>query len=134
MTEPLRRANLEVLGSTGGVVSTEDAWRRVISAATQPSSTVDSETDDYLSRVDAEWRRLATEHGILDDDGSFLISLPGPDAMRAPWTIVRLTDATSLAEHLVQHPGEPEFVTAARNGTAVLGVTTEEYGTWLVIA
>jgi hypothetical protein len=132
MSEVLRRAGLEVLGTTSGVVSTEDAWRRVVSG--QPTSTVDGELDDHLFRVDAEWRRLAVEHGVLDDDGSFLVSLPGPGAMRAPWTIVRLTDAASLAEHLATHPGEPEFVTAARNGTAVLGVTTEEYGTWLVVA
>jgi hypothetical protein len=134
MSEPLRRAGLEVLDTTEGVLSTADAWKRVISANAQPTVTVDDEREDHLSRVDTEWRRLAVEHGVLDKDGTFLISLPGPGAMNSPWTIVRLTDTTSLAEHRAQHPGEPEFVTAARNGTAVLGVTTEEHGTWLIIA
>ncbi len=134
MFEMLRRAGLEVLGTTDGVVSTRDAWKRVVSANVRPTSTVDDELDDHLSRVDAEWRRLATEHGVVDDDGSFLISLPGPGAMSSPWLIVRLTEATSLAEHLAPHPGEPEFVTAARNGTTVIGVTTEEHGTWLILA
>jgi hypothetical protein len=93
---------------------------------------IDDRDDDYLDRADADWRRLADEHGLLADDGTFLISPPGPSVLRLPWVRVRLTAATRLAEHLHASPGRPEFVTAALDGHVVLGVTSEEHGVWLV--
>ncbi|SDH88991.1 hypothetical protein SAMN05192558_103457 [Actinokineospora alba] len=127
----LRSAGFEVVGtveSAGGLLP-EQAWRRVINLDVVPVAEVD---DDDLDRVDAEWRGLADESGLFADDGSFLISPPGPGAMRLPWVRVRLTAATKLAGQLHASPGQPEFVTAALDGHVVLGVTSEEHGVWLV--
>lgn len=134
MSEALQRAGLEVLGTTPGVLSTEEAWKRVVNGNVTPTSTVDYEADGYLADVAGEWRRLAAEHGIVDADETFLISLPGPGSWGSPWTIVRRTSTTSLTEGLADEHGELEFVTAARDGSAVLGVTTEEDGIWLIVA
>ncbi|GAA1307438.1 hypothetical protein [Saccharothrix xinjiangensis] len=135
-TAALVAAGLEVLGTVdlAGDLAPADAWRRVVSGAARPAVEVPDDADDPEGRVDAEWRELARRHGVLADDGTFLISPPGPGAFTAPWTAVRLTDRTDLARHLTANPGEPEFVTASADGTAVLGVTTEEYATWLVLA
>ncbi|WP_436495181.1 hypothetical protein [Actinokineospora sp. HUAS TT18] len=128
----LTRAGLEVLGAAdlAGTVTPAEAWRRVASGA----AAVEIPEDDPLARVDTEWRALADETGLLDADGSFLISPAGVGSAKLGWVVVRLTPTTRLAATLVAHPGEPEFVTAARDGHVVLGVTTEEYGVWLVRA
>src|SRR4051794_18889522 len=131
-TATLAAAGLEVLATVdlAGDLAPADAWRRVISGATRPTVEIPDDADDV--RVDAEWRELALRHGVLADDGTFLISPPGPGAFTAPWTAVRLTEHAHLARHLTANPGEPEFVTASADGTVVLGVTTEEYAVWLV--
>lgn len=131
----LRSAGLEVLGtsaSAGGLLP-EQAWKRIISLGAAPTVEIDDQDDDYLDRADAEWRRLADEHGLLAADGTFLISPSGLGAMSLPWVVVRLTTTARLAEHLCVNPGEPEFVTAARDGHLILGVTSEERGVWLVL-
>jgi hypothetical protein len=135
-TAALAAAGLEVLGTVdlAGDLAPADAWRRVVSLAARPAVEVADDVVDADARVDAAWRDLARRHGVRADDGTFLISLPGPGASTAPWTAVRLTDQTRLAHHLAVNPGEPEFVTASADGTAVLGVTTEEYAVWLVVA
>lgn len=127
----LDSAGFEVVGteeSAEGLLP-ERAWRRIISLDAIPVAEIDDDPD----RVDAEWRRLAGEHGLFADDGSFLISPPGPGVMRLPWVRVKLTAATRLAEHLHAGPGQPEFVTASVDGHVVLGVTSEEHGVWLVL-
>jgi hypothetical protein len=128
-------AGLEVLGTVdlAGDLAPEQAWRRVISSAATPTVEVGDDVDDQDARVDAAWRELALRHGVLANDGTFLISPSGTGAFTAPWTIVRLTDQTQLARHLAPDPGDPEFVTASADGTTVLGVTTEEYSIWLTL-
>ncbi|MFI9010945.1 hypothetical protein ACIGNX_27275 [Actinosynnema sp. NPDC053489] len=134
-TAMLTAAGLEVLGTRdlAGDLAPAEAWRRVVSGAARPEVEVPDDTADVDARVDAEWRELARRHGVLAEDGTFLISPPGPGAFTAPWTAVRLTDHTRLARHLTANPDEPEFVTASADGSAVLGVTTEEYAVWLVV-
>lgn len=134
MFDVLERAGLEVLGTADGALSKETAWRRVISGNATPTATVDYERDGYLAEVESEWRRLAEATGVVDAEGVFLISLPAPDSWESPWTVVRLTPTTSLAEHLADEHGELEFVTAAKDQPVVLGVTTEESGIWLIVA
>ncbi|MEV0675984.1 hypothetical protein AB0I60_05615 [Actinosynnema sp. NPDC050436] len=134
-TAMLTAAGLEVLGTLdlAGDLAPAEAWRRVVSGTARPTVEVPDDTADADDRVDAEWRELALRHGVLADDGTFLISPPGSGAFTAPWTAVRLTDHTHLARHLTTNPNEPEFVTASADGTAIVGVTTEEYAVWLVI-
>jgi hypothetical protein len=127
------RAGLEVLGTAAGPLPPIAAWKKVISGAAVPTVVVPDERPDQVAVVESEWRRLATEHAVLDPDDTFLLSLPGPGALAAPWMVVRLTPAGLRTEHLPERPGEPEFVTAARDRPVVLGVTTEEYGIWLIV-
>lgn len=135
--EPLlARAGLEVLGTavSAGTLLPAEAWKRIVSTAAVPTVEIPDDADDYLDQVDAQWRRLADESGVFGKDGAFLISPAGPRSMERPWVVVRLTSSVRLARHLTARPGEPEFVTAAQDGHVVLGVTTEEYGIWLVRA
>lgn len=130
MSDMLVRAGLEVLGTTAGPPDPEQAWRGVIRGGITPTVAVPDDVPDQLAAVDAQWRRLAEEHGIVDEDGTFLISLPGPQAWSG-WTVVRLGENTSLATNLIDEA--ETFVTAARDGSAVLGVSTEEYEIWLIV-
>jgi hypothetical protein len=132
ISEVLAQAGLEVLGTSSGPISTETAWKRVIRGGLEPTVNVPADLPDELAVVEAEWRRLATEHGVLGEDETFLIGVPGPGA-HGPWNVVRLTPDASLAENLGNKPGTPDFVTAARDAPVVLGVTTEENGTWLIV-
>ena len=113
----LAAAGLRVLGTaaTAGGLTPAAAWQLVIALSARPAVEV-------------------ADPASADADGGFLISPAGPGAFAAPWTAVRLTCEVRLAEHLTGNPGEPEFVTAAADGHAVLGVTTEEHGIWLVLA
>jgi hypothetical protein len=129
----LTAAGLTVLGTMpdAGGITPELAWRRVVRGDITPTVTVTHEHE--LDEVNSAWLRLADEHSIRSEDGSFLISVAGLNALHLPWTHVRLAGPARLAQVLRTCKDEPEFVTAAVDGHAVLGVTTEEYGVWLVL-
>ena len=137
MTQPvsdvLMRAGLEILGTSAGPISTDAAWKKVILGSVVPTVNESDDLPDQIAVVESEWRRLATEHGVLGPDATFLISLPGVGSTGRPWTIVRLTSTASLAEHLAEHPGQPDFVTAACDEPVVVAVSTEEHGIWLIV-
>lgn len=112
-----------------------EAWRPIISGAATPAATVQrDETGEYLATADRQWESLSAFVGVIGPDGDFLISVAGEGASTAPWAHVRHTGVISLSSRLGQVPGEPEFVTMAVDGTAVCGVTTEEYEVWIVTA
>ncbi|WP_322780112.1 hypothetical protein [Frankia sp. Cas4] len=129
----LRAAGLIPLGSapSGGGIKPFQAWKYVISGAVVPDAVVEDGKDDNLEEVDRQWWKLAKSHGVVSDDGSFLISVTGEGAS-LPWAIVRASSDSRLAQTLTAYPGEPEFVAMARDGHVVLGVTSEEDCTWLV--
>ncbi|MFI0815275.1 PE-PGRS family protein [Streptomyces sp. NPDC021098] len=136
LTRLLRRAGLEIVGEgqSENVSSPRAAWRPVIAGDARPTATVRAADPDVVGQVNAEWFRLAVEHGIIDEDGVFLIDVGGSWTGRAPrrWTRVRLTERWDLAGVLGERPGQPEFVAISTDGDALLGATSEEYEVWLV--
>lgn len=131
----LQDAGLVVLGSVqaAGGMEPAEAWRRIIGVSVRPTLVVDDEQDDYLEAVDCHWRALAENNGIIGDDKSFLISASGVGSFELPWVVVRTTRDYSLGRNLASNPGEPEFITMARDGHVICGVTTEEDGIWLTV-
>ncbi|MFJ3659206.1 PE-PGRS family protein [Streptomyces sp. NPDC090119] len=130
--ELLRRAGLEVVGA-GRVSDARPpmaAWRPVIAASTEPTLAVPDDHADLVPELNRQWHRLAVEHGVLDADGEFLISVANQG--RIDWTRVRLGERWDLAGHLGPQAGQPEFVTMSPDGESVLGVTCEEYEVWFV--
>lgn len=132
LDELLRRCGLVPLGTVegGGLPSPEWAWH-VTAGVRAPSAAVPLVGGELAARVDAEWLRLARRHGVVDDQDTFLVSL----SRSRPWTAVRLTDGFRLAEYLAGDgapASQAEFITMARDGSALCGVTTEEYDVWVV--
>jgi hypothetical protein len=87
---------------------------------------VRSDREDNAAEIDAQWHRLAVEHGIIGPDGEFLVAVDGD------WKRVRLADEWDLAGSLAEHPGRPEFLTLSVDGDALLGVTTKEHEVRLI--
>ncbi|WP_052682207.1 hypothetical protein [Saccharothrix sp. ST-888] len=131
LADLLRRAGLEIVGDGGAVnvLPPKAAWRPVAAASTRPTAEVRDDHPDLVAELNAQWRRLATEYGVLGADGEFLL-----DALTSPrgWLRVRLTEHWDLAGVLGPRPGRPEFVTLSADGDSLLGVTTEEYSVWLI--
>ncbi|MFE9439980.1 PE-PGRS family protein [Streptomyces sp. NPDC006602] len=132
----LRRAGLEIAGEwrVEDVLSPRAAWRRVIGFETEPTATVRTDRPDLVDSVNREWHRLASGAGVLDGDGVFLIAVADNSSRGAgrPWTRVRLTTEWDLAGVLGERPGQPEFVTLALDGDALVAATVEEYDVWLI--
>ncbi|MGA5198209.1 PE-PGRS family protein [Streptomyces exfoliatus] len=126
----LGRAGLEIAGRWGpeNVLTPVAAWRPVTSYETVPTAVVRDDRPDLVPALNAQWHRLAREHGILDAKGEFLVHVAGDDT----WARVRLTPDWDLAGVLGDRPGRPEFVTLSVDGETLLGVTCEEYEVWLV--
>ncbi|MEV7242946.1 PE-PGRS family protein [Streptomyces sp. NPDC093248] len=130
LVELLERAGLEVVGEqrTEEVLPPRAAWRPVVSGEAEPTATVRGESPDRVCELNDEWLRIAVSSGVVGGDGIFLIDVAGDWTGCAPrrWTRVKLTDRWDLAGVLGERPGRPDFVTLSTDGSALLGVTTEE--------
>lgn len=133
LEQELAVCGLDVLGPVVDAQLPSTEWAGHLTAGiNEPTSTVPLAEDQLSTKVDAEWLRLARKHGVVDSEGIFLIAL----ARSLPWMEVRLTDVARLSEHLSganHRPGQGEFVTMARDGSVMCGVTTEEYHVWLIV-
>ncbi|WP_232789509.1 HEAT repeat domain-containing protein [Streptomyces jeddahensis] len=134
--ELLQRAGLEIAGDwrTEEVLPPRAAWRPIVAGETTPTVSVRGDQPDLVAELNAQWHRLATESGILGEDGVFFIDVAGDWTGCAPrrWTRVRLTSRWDLAGVLGERPGQPEFVTLSMDGNTLLGATTEEDEIWLI--
>ncbi|MGW2599086.1 hypothetical protein [Streptomyces klenkii] len=130
----LETAEAEGAGHVENLLRPLAAWRPVIAAGATPTTAVRLDRPDLVAELNAQWYRLATEHGIIGADGTFLINVAGSrqGTTSHGWTRVRLTARWDLAGVLGDRPGQPEFVTLSADGDVLLGVTTEEYEVWLV--
>ncbi|WNO76344.1 PE-PGRS family protein [Streptomyces sp. AM8-1-1] len=128
----LTRAGLEIVGDGRGddVLPTWVAMRPVVAGNAEPTVAVRHDRPDLVAELNAQWFRLAVECGVIGEDGDFLISASG--GAGGGWTRVRLAHSWDLAGTLGDRPGLAEFLTAATDGDAILGMTSEEYETWLV--
>jgi hypothetical protein len=134
LAQLLERAGLEILGEAEDVLPPRAAWRTVIAGDATPTVAVQDNRPDLVAEINAQWRRLATEHRIVAEDGVFLIDVAGDWTGGTPrrWMRVRLTAKWDLAGVLGDRPGQPEFLTLSTDGDTLLAVTTEEYDVWLI--
>ncbi|MFK0153306.1 PE-PGRS family protein [Streptomyces sp. NPDC090493] len=132
LAELLGRAGLELVADpcVEEVVPPPVAWRHVIAWEAEPTVEVALDRPDPVAELNAQWHRLASEAGLLDGDGVFLVDFHGNGHRR--WIRVRLTDGWDLAGVFGERPGRPEFSTLSLDGDALVGATTEEYTVWLV--
>ncbi|WP_206344431.1 PE-PGRS family protein, partial [Streptomyces mesophilus] len=127
----LAEAGLEYAGGWGAgfnVLPTYAALRPIAAGSAVPTSEVSLNAADPFADTDAEWFRLATAHGLFGKDGGFLVTLG-----HGGWFRVRLGKEWRLAEVLRNQPRCPEFMTLSPDGRTLIGVTTEEYGIWLIV-
>ncbi|WP_233415211.1 PE-PGRS family protein [Streptomyces sp. N35] len=127
----LAEAGLEYAGGWGAgfnVLPTYAALRPVAAGSAVPTSDVSLNAADPFADTDAEWFRLATAHGLFGKDGGFFVTLG-----HGGWFRVRLGEEWRLAEVLRNQPRCPEFMTLSPDGKTLIGVTTEEYGIWLIV-
>ncbi|GGZ30814.1 hypothetical protein [Streptomyces poonensis] len=133
VTELLGRCGLEVLDEPpAGPLPAPRRAVGITIGGTEPAAKVPLAGPALSARVDAAWLQLARDQHIVDTDGRFLITT----TMDGPWIPVRLQGDVRMAEHLVGRgapSGHAEFVTMARDGSVMCGVTTEEYDVWLVV-
>ncbi|MPY62025.1 PE-PGRS family protein [Streptomyces spongiae] len=129
LAELLRRAGLDIVGDwrVEEVLPPAVAWRRVIGSEVEPTVKAGADRPDQAGEVNRQWHRLASETGVLGADGVFLISVAGDGAPCAGglWTRVRLTAEWDLAGVLGGPAGQPEFLTVAADGDALVAVTNE---------
>ncbi|MFE2091461.1 PE-PGRS family protein [Streptomyces sp. NPDC059460] len=119
-TARLRRAGLEIIegrGDTGELPSPEAAWRPLRAYGSEPAAVVYDHRPDATAKLDAEWHRLAVEHGVVDGEGRFLLAVDGR------WLPVRLTEGWHLSGASSDADGPAEFLTLSLDGERVLGVT-----------
>jgi hypothetical protein len=134
LVQLLGKAGLDVLGEAEDVLPPRAAWRPVIAFQARPTIAVRGDRPDLVAEINAQWRRLATDHRIIGEDGVFLIDVAGDWTCCTPrrWMRVRLTAEWDLAGVLGDRPGQPEFLTLSTDGDTLLGATTEEYEVWLI--
>ncbi|MEU6371974.1 PE-PGRS family protein [Streptomyces sp. NPDC046909] len=127
----LERAGLEVVEDWQAeeVLPVPFARRYVVGWEAEPAVKVGSERSDLIDEVNAQWYRLASEAGVLGEDGVFLVDV-GCSPPR--WVRVRLGAAWDLAGVLGERPGRPEFLTLSLDGDALVGATSGEYDVRLV--
>ena len=132
--ETLARAGLTLLGEAGTAEDAQSAWRVFVSMDAEPSVRISDELGEISGAVlDQVWSVVARQTGVISDDGEFLLSVSGVGAAQRPWLHVRADGIPSVRE-LGPNPGEPEFVASSLDRSATVGVTTEEYEIWILVA
>ncbi|MFF3013691.1 PE-PGRS family protein [Streptomyces sp. NPDC057939] len=92
----------------------------------EPSVSLRTDRPDAIAEFNAQWHQYAVEHGVIGEDGVFLIDVvrSSTSGMPSSWTRVRLTDHWDLAGVLGERPGEPTFISLSMNGNVLLATAT----------
>ncbi|MFC5907925.1 hypothetical protein [Streptacidiphilus monticola] len=133
----LESSGLDVVDEawSGSVPEPMAAWRPIISGDATPAARIPIQgPPGHLSEVQARWEQIASESGLFDAEGEFLVSVAGEGTANAPWALVRRMPEMVMAQKLGVVQGEPEFVAMSTSGHVVCGVTTEEYEVWILSA
>lgn len=101
----------------------------MIVGSTEPPVTAPGDHPDLVAELNRRWHGLAVEHGAIDTNGEFLISVAGQGSGcrgRPHRTRARLPEQADPAGALGPEPGRPEFVAMSVDGESVLGASAEE--------
>ncbi|WP_157641531.1 hypothetical protein [Longispora albida] len=131
----LKDAGLVKLAETelAGPVSPLAAWRAIASSESRPTVVLGDGGPVPATEIGDCWEELARQHGIIENDGSFLLSPSGTGFSALPWAKVRSAAGYArMSEALEVEPGSPEFLTISSDGRRLCGVTTEEHGIWVI--
>ncbi|MER7839006.1 hypothetical protein ABTY98_24785 [Streptomyces sp. NPDC096040] len=76
LTELLGRPGLEPVADpcVEDVVPPPVAWRHVVKGDAEPTAEVALDHPDLVTELNVRWHRLASEVGMLDGDGVFLVA------------------------------------------------------------
>ncbi|MFI1257246.1 hypothetical protein ACH4U6_26170 [Streptomyces netropsis] len=95
---------------------------------------VTKDDPDFLDSANSAWFRLAEDEGLFDENGEFLLAVPGgpgDKASRMQWARVKLMDSWDIFANrsdadseLFGAEGFPEFVMLSTDGNLVLRATT----------
>ncbi|QKT11310.1 hypothetical protein [Rhodococcus sp. W8901] len=132
--QKIRNSGLEIVaeGGTPGSLDPVKAWKMSINLDSKPVAIISDDKSDAAALVDRAWQGAAKDHGLFSGDGTFLLSIPGDPFHSTRWYRVRIRGAVKMAEFFVDGNGYPEFVTASVDGYPVVGVSSEEDGTWIL--
>lgn len=136
-TRRIKAAGFDVIDAQyqlEGLPSEMAAWKPVISSLARPDHVVPYSEDDALTKVEGHWQRLARQNHVVGPDNTLLVSLTRRRADSGGWVRVALPAGRVDLDKLGPNPGEPEFVAMSMDGSAVCGVTAEEYELWIVCA
>jgi hypothetical protein len=114
-----------------GVPSPLNAMKSVAGWEIRPTAKVPLDHPDPLREADRLWFLHARRNGLFDEDGSFLVSIPG--AMSLGWIVARFAPGAELAPRLAEPGHGLDFVAMSTDGRVVCAVNEEEYDFWIVV-
>ncbi|MFC7306297.1 hypothetical protein ACFQVC_18995 [Streptomyces monticola] len=133
LKEKIRSGNLEVVeiyrNQTGPTI--EQAWMKMANIDVEPVDTVPLSSSD-LAQITQLWLNRAQAGGIIEDDGTFLLTAVTTGSSGVGWVRVRLTPDTDMSR-LTDDRGNIEFIARSSDGKSICGVTSEEYDYWVVL-
>ncbi len=99
----------------------------------KPAERVPDSAPDAATRLDSRWQELASEVGLRDASGEFLVIPSGGGGTSVGW--VRVTDLSPrpLPSRVAAVTGSPEFVALSLDGRRLCAVTEEEDEYWIIV-
>ncbi|MEU2516322.1 hypothetical protein [Streptomyces syringium] len=113
-------------------------WGAFLAASCRPDegrrdAVITKDDPDFLNAANSAWFRLAEDEGLFDENGEFLLAVPGGPGDKEPrtqWARVSLTSDwdifgshTDADSQIFGSEGFPEFVMMSTDGTFVLRAT-----------
>lgn len=137
LAQLLGRAGLETLGQADHRLPPPRAlWRLIHRSEAVESSVVHRDGPGLDEELNERWHRLALRHGVIDENGDFVLHVSGKLAcgcLSETWSRVRLTaewNPARLLDREHQGPGRDiegwGFVALSTDGEALLAVTSAQ--------
>ncbi|MEV0341961.1 hypothetical protein AB0H49_23340 [Nocardia sp. NPDC050713] len=114
-----------------GVPSPLVAMQIVDGGETTPSHEVSYPSSTALDELDAFWNVEASEMGLIDEAGRFLLALPGPGSSRKGW-ICAQGATENLPSRIERVTGSIELIAMSTDGLRICATSKEERHYWVV--